>query len=49
MSQLPDPIKTEFNDSEGGIHQRSEQAILFDLVEGFNQLVTYLDSISERL
>lgn len=49
MSKIPDPIDLKFETNEGYTFKRRDEAILEELVEKFNQLVTYLDSISERL
>lgn len=49
MSEIPDPIETSQEDNEGFVHDRAQDDLLFELIAKFNDLVLYLDSISERL
>lgn len=49
MSKFPEPIDLEFEDNEGRLYTKSDEELLAELIEKFNELVMYLDSISERL
>lgn len=49
MSQIPDQIELEHEDSEGFDPQKTDAELLHELIVKFNELTIYLDSISERL
>jgi len=46
MSNLPDKIEIEFETNEGSIFSRRDDDILRDLVNGFNELIDYLEAKS---
>lgn len=47
MSQIPEPI--DLNGYHDYSEHEHEHQLLIELIKRFNELVIYLDSISERL